>query len=213
MKRRLIVARAFVLLIVAIFLLSANPGLPVKGIGKIRYQIENESKLYLNGTTNVNTFSCDCTDRFQPKYLEAESQGGHTQFKNAGVRITVQNFNCRNRKIESDLQDAMKADRYPHISIDLSETWQDEKCLNGGCKDWFEVRAKVRITITNVTKERSIDAKAKVIGKNRFRLQGKEALNMSEFGITPPHAMFGLIKVNDLITFHFDLTVQAGENL
>lgn len=213
MNRRFIAAQAFFLLMATIFLLSANPGLPVADQGKIRYQIENESKLYLNGTTNVNTFSCDCTDRFQPKYLEAESLGGHTRYKNAGVRITVQNFNCRNRKIESDLQDAMKAEQYPYISIDLTETRQDEKCLNGGCKDWFDVQAKVRITITNVTKERSIAAKAKIIGKNRFRLQGEEALNMSEFGITPPHAMFGLIKVNDLITFHFDLTVQAGENL
>lgn len=213
MSRRYFWALDFVLLIATIFLVGARSGLPVADPVKVRYQIESESKLYLKGTTNVNTFSCDCTDRFPYKYLEAESQGGHTRYKNAGIRITVGNFNCRNRKIEADLQDAMKADKYPYISIDLAETWQDEKCLNGGCKDWFDVQAKVRITITNITKERSVAARAKVIGKNRFQLRGEESMNMSEFGIHPPHAMFGLIKVNDLITFCFDLTVQAGENL
>lgn len=198
-----------ILVMAVLFGSGSRSGAPVK----VRYQITEESKLFLKGTTNVNTFSCDCTDRFPPKYLDAESQGGQTRYKNAGIRITVDNFNCRNRKIESDLQKAMKSGTYPHISIDLSETWQDERCLNGKCKDWFEVTAKARITITNVTKERTIYAKAKVLGNNRFLLRGEESLNMSEFGIEPPHAMFGLIKVNDKITFHFDLTVEAGEHL
>jgi len=210
MSRRYFRAQAFILLLATIFLFGAKP---VYDTGKVRYQIESQSKLYLKGTTNVNEFSCDCTDRFQPQNIEVESKGGHSKFKNTGIRITVQNFNCRNRKIESDLQDAMKADKYPNISIDLTESWQDEKCLTGGCKDWFDVQTKVRITITNVTKTRSIAAKAKVIGKHRFQLRGEESLNMSEFGIKPPHAMFGLIKVNDKITFHFDLIVQADENL
>lgn len=182
-------------------------------VSKVRFHIASESKLFLKGTTNVNTFSCDCTDRFQPKITDITHKGGHSRFKNAGIRITVDNLNCRNRKIEADLQKAMKSGTYPFITIELTETRQDEKCLNGGCKDWFDVQAKARITITNVTKERTIAARAKMLGNNRFQLRGEESLNMSEFGIEPPHAMFGLIKVNDQITFHFDLIVEAGENL
>lgn len=175
---------------------------------KKRFQIDQESQLYLKGTTNVNTFTCDCTDRFPLKSFEVENQEGYAHYQHAGVRLDTRNFNCHNRKIETDLQKAMKSEIFPYISISLVESWQDPKCATGDCPDWFVVKAKVRITITNVTKEHIILGKAKKIGPNRFQLMGEKALQMSEFGIDPPHAMFGMIKVNDWITFHFDLNVQ-----
>jgi len=52
-----------------------------------------------------------------------------------------------------------------------------------------------------------------MLGPNRFQLRGEKWLKMSSFGIIPPEAMFGMIKVNDDITFHFDLVVVVDENM
>lgn len=178
---------------------------------KKRYQISPESKLYLKGTTNVNKFTCDCTDRYQPQYLEVEAQGTYAYFRRAGLQISTRDFNCHNRKIEADLEKALHADVYPHIGIELVESWQNGQCLSADCRDWFSVKAKVKITITNVTKQHQILGKARRIGANRFQLVGEKALQMSEFGIDPPQAMFGMIKVNDWITFYFDLIVEVDD--
>lgn len=105
------------------------------------------------------------------------------------------------------MQKALKAGQFPYIKIALVDSWQNPKCMDGSCKDWFDVQANVNITITNVTKTFSVPAKAKIIGPDRFLLKGESALQMSSFGITPPEAMFGMIKVNDWISIHFDLNV------
>ncbi len=171
------------------------------------FTIERESKLYLSGSTNVNSFTCHCEDRFNRQLFTVEKSSSQAHFSNTGLQIRADNFNCRNRKIETDMEKALKADQFPNIKIALMETHQSDRCLEPGFKDWFDVQAKVSITITNVTHTETIQAKAKCEGVNRFRLIGKTDLRMSKFGVTPPEAMFGMIKVNDDITFNFDLIV------
>ena len=142
-------------------------------IDKRRYQIEDGSRLYLKGTSNVNSFTCDCEDQYAGQVLEVERKGGHARFRNVDLLLKSKNFDCHNRKIDNDMQKALKTSQFPYIKISLVDTWQDPKCLDGGCKDWFDVQANVNITITNVTKLQSIPAKAKVLGPNRFQLRGQ----------------------------------------
>lgn len=178
---------------------------------KKHYQIEDGSRLYLSGTSNVNSFTCDCEDRHAGRTLDTQINGGHARFSQAELQLSSRNFNCHNRKIDADMQKALKADQYPHIKVALVEAWQDAKCLNGGCKGWFDVQAKVHVTITKVTREEYIPAQARVLGPNRFQIRGEKALQMSAFGVNPPEALFGMIKVNDWISFHFDLIVRTDE--
>ena len=195
------------LFLVAIGLLLSNAASGEKK----RYTISQGSRLYLTGTSNVNAFTCDCEDQYNGQVLEVERNGGYARFHNVSLLLKSKNFDCHNRKIDSDMQKALKADQFPHIKIALIDTWQNPKCLDGACTDWFDVQANVNITITNVTKMQSIPAKAKILGPNRFQLRGENAVQMSAFGITPPEAMFGMIKVNDWISFHFDLIVVVDE--
>ncbi|MBC7778220.1 MAG: hypothetical protein H7246_22495 [Phycisphaerae bacterium] len=174
---------------------------------KKRYQIESGSRLYLKGTSNVNAFTCDCEDQYAGQIVEVDRKGAYARFRNVDLLMKSRNFDCHNRKIDNDMQKALKTDYYPYIKISLVDTWQDPKYLDGDSKEWFDLQANVNITITNVTKMQSIPAKARVLGPNRFQLRGQNALQMSAFGIDPPEAMMGMIKVDDWITFHFDLIV------
>ncbi|MCC7245440.1 MAG: YceI family protein [Saprospiraceae bacterium] len=177
------------------------------------FTIERESKLYLNGSTNVNHFTCHCEDRFNRQMFTVEKRSNQANFTNTGLQIRSDNFNCRNRKIEADMEKALKANQFPNIKISLLETKQDVRCLDPNFRDWFDVQAKVSITITNATKTETIQARARCEGNNRFRLIGKTDLRMSNFGVAPPEAMFGMIKVNDDITFNFDLVVLVEDLL
>lgn len=212
MNRHYIIIRTLLLLSSVLLLTNAYISFPLADPVKKRYQIRPESKLFLKGTTNVNSFTCDCTDHYPPQFLEVESQGTYARFQKAGIRISTRDFNCHNRKIEADLEKALHADQYPHIGVDLMESWQNTQGTSGDSKDWFSVKAKVKITITNVSKQHQILGKARKIGNNRFQLIGEKDIQMSEFGIEPPTAMFGMIKVNDWITFHFDLIVEVEDN-
>ena len=178
---------------------------------KKRYQIENGSRLYLKGTSNVNSFTCDCEDQYAGQVADVDRKGGAAHFRNVELLLKSKNFDCHNRKIDNDMQKALKTDHFPYIKISLLDTWQDPKCLKAEYKGWFDVQANVNITITNVTRLQSIPAQARMLGPNRYQLRGQNALQMSAFGINPPEAMMGMIKVNDWITFHFDLTILVDE--
>lgn len=176
-----------------------------------RIRIEDQSRLYLDGTSNVNAFTCDCEDRFEAQLIEAESGNGYSRFKDAGLALRVKSLNCKNRKIDTDLQKALMADQYPNIRVVLLDSWQSVNCADGSCDNWFDVQANVMITIARVSSKEFIRAKARMLGPNRFQLKGEKWLKMSAFGITPPEAMFGMIKVNDDISFHFDLVVTVDK--
>ncbi|MFN0013795.1 MAG: YceI family protein, partial [Saprospiraceae bacterium] len=167
------------------------------------------SRLFLKGTTNVNKFACECEDQFVLQELEiTKGNDARIQFQNARLSMTTRKFNCRNEKIDRDMQKALKAEEYPKIVIDLLETCSKNEQSNSQESGWFDIEAKVNVTITGVTKEKQIMAIARKLDNGQFALKGSETLHMSEFGIVPPTAMFGLIKVNDQITLHFDLTIQ-----
>ncbi len=54
---------------------------------KKRYTIESGSRLYLNGTTNVNSFTCHCEDQFGSRYAELENRGWQTRFRDANLKL------------------------------------------------------------------------------------------------------------------------------
>ena len=175
---------------------------------KKRYYIESGSRLYLDGSSNVNSFTCDCKDYWPAQTLEIDQNGSHASFRNTAVQITTKKFDCHNGKIDLDMQKALKADIFPLIRIELLETWVDPVALKGASTNWVNVRSKVKITLAGVSKTHTIDGKIRKIALDKVHILGEKKLWMSDFGIAPPEAMFGLIKVNDEITFHFDLKVR-----
>ena len=54
-----------------------------------------------------------------------------------------------------------------------------------------------------------IQGKVKRTSANSFELHGKKDILLTDFGITPPQAMLGMIKVNDQISLSFFLKIQT----
>jgi len=186
---------------------SVLPDGPVKK----QFTIEDNSRLFLKGTSNVNKFTCDCEDSYPKQTLEVESTGAQARFQNTSLSIATRKFNCHNGKMDHDMQKALKAEKYPHIRVELLETKQDVSHLKSGNSNWFEVQAKAKLTICGVTRTQHVAAKAQLISPGYFRLCGYQSILMTDFGIDPPTALLGMIKVNNEIEFHFDLYVRVSE--
>ena len=70
---------------------------------------------------------------------------------------------------------------------------------------------RITATICGVTRTQQVTAKAQVLSDGYFRLSGYQSILMTDFGIEPPTALFGMIQVNNQIDFHFDLYVRVSE--
>lgn len=175
----------------------------------VSYTIDPASKLYLQGSTNVTNFSCNCNDRFSEGsfQINAKENNSLLQFSNAVMYIKTETFDCRNRLMNRDLYKALKSTQYPKIKIQLLEAQQNPNAMVNDCNDWVTLKGQAIITLTNVSKKVPLDVKAKKTGKNQFRFVSSKDLLMTDFNITPPSPMLGIVKVRDKITIHLDLNV------
>lgn len=172
--------------------------------------IDENSRLMLKGSSNVNQFSCDCQQKFPQSHflLETKDDGSKAVFKGSVLQIATQELNCHNKGINKDLCEALKSKQYPYIKIELTEAAQHASL---GAGQWSNIDATALITITNVCRKIPLQIKGTKIIGNQYRFVSSRSVKMSDFGVKPPEALFGFIKVNDDIAINFDLLVNIVE--
>jgi hypothetical protein len=72
-------------------------------------------------------------------------------------------------------------------------------------KAYITLAGKRKINLVNVESIKNTDGS--------FRFRGHHKISLSDYGLDPPSAFFGLIHVDDIITVQFDLLVMAKEAL
>lgn len=176
-------------------------------------EVVDGSRLYLEGSSNVNTFTCECEsmDKLPPlqlKMQELQHRKG-AYFKNARISIRTQTLDCGHRGINRDLYESLKSSQHPTISLALDEVhWKSEGALDGKSA-WQWLTACAELTVAGVTREVDLTVKARQLRHKTFRFVSKHRIRMTDFGVVPPTAMFGAVKVDNEVDLHFDLIVQA----
>jgi len=95
--------------------------------------------------------------------------------------------------------DALKADKFPTIIYKLTTPLINIKPSASG----ITVNTVGQITIAGVTKP--ISMQVRIIGSSSGQLvfEGTKMIKMSDFGVSPPTAFMGAMKVGDTVTLTF----------
>lgn len=175
----------------------------------VRYTIEQGSQLSIQGTTNVNSFECFSKQAFnqQAVQLAIDPVTKAVSFDRAVLHIKVKELDCDNSKMNADLCDALNYEKFPNITIRL----HDAKLVNGSlASEWSEIIVNATLKITDQERRVELRAKGKIIDGGRYRFVANKALKMTDFGVEPPTALMGLIRVRDEITINFDLVTKVN---
>lgn len=175
------------------------------------YSIEDGSRLTIEGSSNVNSFGCLSNTDLPPTAISVLPMGnGDTlRFNNAILMLKTKTLDCDNSQMNKDLCEAMKAEEYPYIKVEIHGAMLQSGNLREAGGDWANMKAIATLTIVNVSKRVILDVKAKRLAADRFRFIATKDMRMTDFNITPPSVMLGLIKVNNAIRISFDLTAKA----
>ena len=124
------------------------------------------------------------------------------------LKVPVNTIRCGNRQMERDMYEALRSDAHPMIEFQFAE-------LVGGINhdiDHGSYRAKIAgtLSLAGARKNVSVDVEAQRIARDRFRLKARLPLRMTDFRITPPTALFGMVKAKDELIVHFDLILQEN---
>jgi hypothetical protein len=183
------------------FTLTAQKGMEI--------QILDNSQLFIEGKSNINKFACHCTQNFPTAKIQYNStpSKGTAHFNKTEMKITTSELDCGKKAINKDLLKTLKADEYPNIILELCSL----KFMEGAHDDeWQEVKAETFLTIAGTTRTMNMMVKAKQLGQGTFKIKSSEELKLTDFGIDPPTALLGLVKVKDEMTLHLDLEVKIN---
>jgi polyisoprenoid-binding protein YceI len=108
------------------------------------------------------------------------------------------------------MREALKADRHPNVAFTFRE-------LRGGVQHdldsgLYHATIAGDLTLAGVTRRIDLDLSAQRISRTSFRVRAVLPLRMTDFGITPPSALFGAIRARNSLTVRFDLTLNVRQS-
>jgi polyisoprenoid-binding protein YceI len=171
-------------------------------------QVELESRLRIDGSTTVSSFACQSEEVYGGALITEGAFRGDSSVVLGGagradLRVPVHSLDCGRRAMNEDLFEALKVDAHPTIQFDLERVDVLERA--GGGDGPYRLGIMGALTIAGVERSIEVEAVGEAVGAGRGRAYGRKSLLMSDFGVDPPVAMLGLIRVQDEIEVHFDL--------
>lgn len=176
---------------------------------QLSYYPSEESKLWIEGRSNVNEFECEANTYSGEATIYDEEEDESEFAQNVQDRLSLQvdirvdGFECGKNKMNRDLQDALKSDNFPEITFlfDSAELLEMPKHPD----DPFLVDVKGSLTVAGETRDIHFETRAYYLDVDKVRAIGNTTIRMSDFNVEPPTALLGLIKADDELTVKFDL--------
>jgi hypothetical protein len=208
-------------------LLAASP---LRSAEPTRLVAGKTSRLVLEGSSNVAGWRCQGTtldgrmevaaplghinaviDRVEDGNIgvwTADPASGRFPQPTFELRVPVTTLRCGNGHMERDMYKALKSQSFPTIDFHFVN-------LVGGVshdidRGTYSARIAGVLSLAGSTRNITVEVEARRIARDRFRLQAKLPLRMTDFDITPPTALFGAIKADDHLLVRFDLMLLAG---
>jgi len=166
-----------------------------------RVTLAGESRLWIEGSSSVNTFVCVAGAVDGAGSFSAQRPAG-AHVAEAELLVPVRGFDCGKARMNKDFVAALKVEAHPQIRFRLNEAELTASANDAG---WGHLRVTGRLTIAGTERTVTMHVKGQRSADGTYRATGELPLLMSDFGIDPPTALFGLIKAHDPITVRFDL--------
>jgi hypothetical protein len=155
--------------------------------------------MVIKGESNINRFSFS----FASSPGNPESRINYNSSENGTeIHIPLREFQASNPHMYSDFLEELHASEYPYISI-LFPYLEPDKLgsLTSGSVQ------TVRITLAGVAKQYIVDCKMVNCG-DHLVINGSEQVRLTDFRISPPEKLNGLIKVRNEITVNFGIILN-----
>lgn len=174
-------------------------------LNAIRWVIEKNSSLRIDGKSNINSFTCNISDYDKSDTITCIT-GSIKPVKLSGkMEMEIVSFNCHSRMITRDFRQTLKATEYPKMTIRFL-TLQWMPALNNEkemIKGWVEVE------VAGVVKRFELSYAFSNVAPGHIQLDGGHSFNFSDFKLSPPKKMAGLIKIKDAFDVNFQLILRA----
>lgn len=177
----------------------------------IRVMVQPQSKLQIQGKTNVNSFQCYCAPPASVVGFNAESSS-ETQkihFKKAELTILTKSLDCRHKTMNRDMYQTLKAEHYPTITLSISQVLIPIHSINARWKLTGPIATEAYLTLAGMKRKIDLLVTISQPFNNVYRFTARKSLLLTDFGLTPPTALMGMVKVKNEVILDIDLYLSA----
>ena len=169
-----------------------------------------DSKLWIDGTSNLHGWTCKATALDAAIDLDAGlaaqiATAPPKALKRVQVKVPVKSLKCGHDAMDNNLYKALKADETADISYILATF----EAAPGEAKDTFTLHTIGTLVVAGAEKKIEMDVIATRLPDGSVTAKGLVPIKMTDFGIKPPTAIFGRLKTGDEVKVNFELTVGA----
>lgn len=171
--------------------------------------VSPESKLWIEGTSNLHGWSCtaerfDAAVEIDAAAADQFATAAPKALKKVEVKVPVKALECGHGGMDDNLYKALKADASPEISY-IMATFEAVP----GDQNVFTLKTSGTLVIAGKEKPLSMDVVTTRLPDGTVTATGVVPIRMTDFGIKPPTAMFGTLRTGDEVKVNFSLTVGA----
>jgi polyisoprenoid-binding protein YceI len=182
----------------------------VAGAQDTRVSVGSESKLWVEGTSNLHGWSCKATTLDASIDLDAAlaaqiATAPPKALKRVEVKVPVKSLKCGHDAMDNNLYKALKANE----STDISYILATFEAVPGDVKDTFTLHTVGSLTVAGAENKIAMDVIASRLPDGSVLAKGVVPIKMTDFGIKPPTAIFGRLKTGNEVRVNFELTIGA----
>ena len=186
-----------ILLVIILILLSAyqSPGPDLHS-----WLIGHNSSLSVNGSSNVNSFTCDVREYMRTDTLwcmQDERNNRYVFTSSSMLRLDIRKFDCHHKYITADFRKMLKADVYPTLIIRFLSL---EPIRHG-----TTVKGQVLVELAGKKKIMDVVYQCEQLASGQMHLTGTRTMRFPDFELEPPKKIGGLIRIRDDIDVQFNL--------
>lgn len=200
------------LVALALILFSSPQSVAQSVLGDI--SIEKGGQVWIEGSAGIINYKCRAAELSGNGKIENTTNPKSTVQGEGDVQISVllpvKALDCGKRAMNKDMYEALKSENYPTIRYQLLDARLSEK-HPAAASEWMKIRTRGIMEIAGVEDTTTIWVEGKILSQQRFQVKGCKQIHMNTYHIDPPRAMFGLIKADEKLTVHFDVTVNLDD--
>ena len=170
-----------------------------------RWVVINGCSLKVDGSTNVNKFSCVISNYSHPDTIVVNNTGNQTVQLHGNIKLDVQKFDCHNSIMTADLRKTLKSKEHPNLVVRFISINKYPDTAPGH----NTTKGVVMIELAGVSKRFEVDYKIVSADNNFINLEGSRDILFSDFNISPPRKLGGMIRTKNELSVVFNLRVKV----
>ncbi|MBZ9777685.1 YceI family protein [Psychroflexus sp. CAK8W] len=160
----------------------------------------SNNSILIEGTSNIHDWEI-LAKNFTSQIDLTASEGELEKVNSIDLSIPVKSFNSGKGKMDKNTYKALNEDEYKLVSFTSSIPVQLVETSTGV----YKAMVQGELTISGTTKTVEIPVEFHKTNAG-FILKADQGLNMTDYGIEPPTALFGTITTGETVNIIFNLT-------